>query len=109
LLERHVQLFNEAVSSGDYDAFLATFADDAVMRFDGSPVGPYVGRRAIAQAYVDQPATDTIALIDMEEIGSDAVKALFEWDAGGTGQMYLRWSQAQLVELSLAESEPSSG
>jgi hypothetical protein len=40
----------------------------------------------------------------MEEIGTDAVKASFEWDAGGTGQMYLRWHRDQLVELSIAFS-----
>jgi ketosteroid isomerase-like protein len=104
MLERHVELFNEAVSSGDYDAFLATFAEDAVMNFDDVPTGPFVGRPAIAQAYATQPPSDTMALIDLEEIGSDAVKASFEWDAGGTGQMYLRWSKAQVVELSIAFS-----
>lgn len=109
LLERHVELFNDAVSSGDYDLFLATFADDAVMRFDGLPLGPFVGRLAIKEAYANRPATDTIALIDMEEIGTDAVNASFEWDAGGTGQMFLRWSQTKLVELSIAPSEPTSG
>jgi len=109
LLERHVELFNEAVSTGDYHPFLATFADDAVMRFDDFPLGPFVGRPAIAEAYASQPASDTMALIDMEEIGTDAVKASFEWDAGGTGQMYLRWNHTQLVELSIALSEPSAG
>ncbi len=104
MLERHVELFNEAVSSGDYDPFLATFADDAVMSFDDIPMGPFVGRPAIAEAYATQPPSDTMALIDMEELGTDAVKASFEWDAGGTGQMYLRWSKAKLVELSIAFS-----
>jgi steroid delta-isomerase len=108
LLERHVELFNEAVSTGNYDPFLATFADDAVMRFDAFPLGPFFGRPAIAEAYAIQPASDTMALIDMEEIGTDAVKASFEWDAGGTGEMYLRWSQMMLVELSIAFSEPSA-
>ena len=109
LLERHVELFNQAVSTGDYNPFLATFADDAVMRFDDFPLGPFVGRPAIAEAYASQPPADTMALIDMEEIGTDAVKASFEWDAGGTGQMYLRWKQTQVIELSIVFSEPSAG
>jgi steroid delta-isomerase len=104
LLERHVELFNEAVASGDYSAFLANFADDAVMRFDDVPLGPFVGRAEIAQAYATQPASDTMALIDMEEVGGDGVKASFEWDAGGTGQMFLRWESGQVVELSIAFS-----
>jgi steroid delta-isomerase len=104
LLERHVELFNEAVATGDYGPFLATFAGHAVMRFDDFPLGPFQGRAAIAEAYATQPPSDTMALIDMEEIGADAVKASFEWDAGGTGQMFLRWEADQVVELSIAFS-----
>jgi hypothetical protein len=113
LLERHVELFNAAVSSGDYDPFLATFAEDAVMRFDDLPVGPFVGRGAIAEAYATQPPSDTMALIGMQEVSADAVTAAFEWDAGGTGRMYLRFrdsrpghgaldSGAEVVELAIA-------
>jgi hypothetical protein len=104
LLERHVELFNEAVASGDYGPFLATFSDQAVMRFDDVPMGPFVGRPAIADAYATQPPSDTMALIDLEEIGTDGVKATFEWDEGGTGQMYLRWVDGAVVELSIAFS-----
>jgi steroid Delta-isomerase len=105
LLERHVELFNEAVDTGDYGPYLQTFADNAVMRFDDVPIGPFVGLAAIAEAYATQPPTDTMALIDMEEIGSDAVRASFEWDeGGGTGEMYLRWQSNCLVELSIAFS-----
>jgi ketosteroid isomerase-like protein len=102
LLERHVELFNEAVRTGDYSAYLATFADDAVMRFPDQPVGPFHGKGAIAEAYATQPPLDTMALIDMEEIGTDAVKASFEWDAGGTGQMYLRWIDGRLTQLDVS-------
>jgi hypothetical protein len=38
----------------------------------------------------------------MEELGADAVRAAFEWDAGGTGEMYLRWDSERLVELVIA-------
>ena len=82
--------------------FLATFADDAVMRFDDLPVGPYFGKAVIAQAYADEPPRDTMALIDMEELGTDGVKASFEWDAGGTGEMVLRWEDDRVVELTIA-------
>ena len=102
LLEHHVELFNEAVGTGDYGAFLDTFADEAVMRFDDVPIGPFLGKGEIAQAYATQPPSDTMALIDMEELGADAVRAAFEWDAGGTGEMYLRWDSERLVELVIA-------
>ena len=60
------------------------------------------GRAEIVDAYRSQPPTDTIALIDMQEVGTDGVEAAFEWDAGGTGRMYLRWADDLLVELSIS-------
>jgi hypothetical protein len=45
-VEEHFRLFNEAVRSHDYTAFVATFTPDAVMSFKGVPVGPYTGRVA---------------------------------------------------------------
>lgn len=99
LLERHVELFNDAVRTGDYSDYLRTFADSAVMRFTDFPVGPYAGVAEIAEAYATQPPSDTIALIDMQELARDTVKASFEWDAGGTGEMLLRWHGDRLVEL----------
>lgn len=101
LLERHVELFNEAVRTGDYGPFLETFADRAVMTFDDMPLGPFLGKDAIKDAYVTQPPSDTMALIDMEEVGRDGVNALFEWDAGGTGRMFLRWDSGHLTELAI--------
>jgi steroid Delta-isomerase len=101
LLERHIELFNAAVVSGNYDQFVATFAEDAVMRFDDFPIGPYVGRGAIADAYATQPPSDTMALIGMQVVGRDAVTAGFEWDAGGTGHIYLRFKRGKVVELSI--------
>jgi ketosteroid isomerase-like protein len=102
LLERHVELFNEAVRTGDYAPYLRTFADDAVMNFDDFPIGPFRGIAEIVDAYETEPPSDTMALIDMQEIGEDAVEAAFEWDAGGTGRMFLRWADDRLVELSIS-------
>ena len=42
-VEEHFRLFNQAVRSQDWTAFLATFTPDAVMRFEGVPAGPYAG------------------------------------------------------------------
>jgi hypothetical protein len=106
LLEEHVELFNAAVSSGDYRPFLAMFADHAVMRFDDFPLGPFVGRREIAEAWTIRPASDTMALIDMRIVSSDAVYAAFEWDAaGGTGEIFLRFDSGKVIELVLSFGE----
>jgi ketosteroid isomerase-like protein len=101
LLEQHVGLFNEAVRTGDYGALLATFADHAVMTFVDVAVGPFRGKREITYAYATRGPSDTIALIGMEENGHDGVIALFEWDAGGTGRMLLRWHSGTLTELAI--------
>jgi hypothetical protein len=104
LLERHVELFNEAVRTGDYGPYLETFADNAVMNLDDLPRGPFEGRQQIAHAYDSEPPGDTIALIDMQEVGGDAVEAAFEWDEGGTGRMFLRWNANRVVELSISNT-----
>jgi steroid Delta-isomerase len=99
LLERHVELYNDAVASGDFGPLLATFGRQAVMSFDDVPLGPFRGLVEIRNAYATRTFTDTMALIDMEKVGPDAVTASFEWDAGGTGQMYLRWQDDEMVAL----------
>ena len=83
----HVAAFNEAVESGDWDTFAGRFAVDAVMRFVGVPVGPFVGRAAIAAAYREDPPGETMALV---EDGDE--RSLFRWSGGGTGVMELRWA-----------------
>jgi ketosteroid isomerase-like protein len=98
LLERHVEKHNEAVRTSDFGSFLAMYADNAVMSFDDLPVGPFHGYPAIVEAYSQLPPDDTMWLIDMHEVGNDAVTASFEWEAGGTGEMFLRWHNGLIVE-----------
>jgi steroid Delta-isomerase len=64
LLEREVEAFNEGVRSGDWSPLLALFAEDAVLEFDGIPVGPFHGCDAIAEAYRSMPPDDEIVLLD---------------------------------------------
>lgn len=54
-LEHHVATFNTAVESGDFDPLVALFAADAELSFEGVPVGPFRGRKAIAAACAAQP------------------------------------------------------
>src|SRR5882672_12812233 len=67
LLEEHVRRFNEGVRNGDFGPMAAAFADDAEMRFEGVPVGPFVGRDAIAAAYRNQPPDDQVEIFEKEE------------------------------------------
>jgi hypothetical protein len=90
LLERHVAAFNEAVASGDWDAFVERFADDGELVFVGVPVGPFRGREAIADAYRAQPPDDAIAILDSAEVGGELVAA-YAWsgEGGKAGLMIL--------------------
>jgi len=83
----HVDAFNHAVTSGDWDAFAQRFAADARMSFVGVPAGPFHGRTAIAAAYRENPPTETMTL---EGPDGDTVK--FRWAGGGTGTMELGWA-----------------
>jgi hypothetical protein len=51
VLDAHVRRFNAAVRSNDFSRKVAGFTPDAEMAFEGVPVGPFVGREAIAEAY----------------------------------------------------------
>lgn len=42
-VDRHVELLNDGVRTGNFDPFVATFAEDAVMRFEGVAAGPFCG------------------------------------------------------------------
>ncbi|MGH3679059.1 MAG: nuclear transport factor 2 family protein [Natronosporangium sp.] len=100
-VREHLAAFNTAQRSGDWQPFLAGFADDAVMSFAGVPAGPFRGRAAIAQAYAEQPPTDTMHAVSVRtEQDTDLVR--FAWDAGGTGTMTLRWRDGQLASLHVA-------
>jgi ketosteroid isomerase-like protein len=58
----HVQAFNHAVTTGDWKTFTDRFAEDAVLEFVGPPVGPFIGREAILDAYTEHPPEDTIEI-----------------------------------------------
>jgi steroid Delta-isomerase len=76
----HVKAFNAAVLNGDWDAFALRFAEDAVLEFVGPPVGPFVGRAAIAAAYRSSPPDDTIELMGPVREAGDEVIAPYRWD-----------------------------
>ena len=80
LLERHVELFNDAVTTGDFGPMLEQFTDDAELRFEGVPVGPFQGREAIAGAYAAQPPDDRIDIVAAEETPNEIV-ARYAWRA----------------------------
>ena len=41
LLQAHVRAFNDGVRTGDWEPMLDRFADDAELRFENAPAGPF--------------------------------------------------------------------
>jgi ketosteroid isomerase-like protein len=99
---QHQELFNDSVRTGDFEAFAATFAEDAIMTFDGVPVGPFKGRHKIEAAYNAQPPTDTMSIWSVEEISEDTVFARFDWDNGGSGSMQVQWREGEVTNLTIS-------
>jgi steroid delta-isomerase len=103
-LSDHVEAFNHAVTSGDWQTFAERFADDAVMTFVGVPAGPFRGRVAIAAAYCENPPTETMTLLDEDHQGS----AHFRWTSGSTGIMHLTWTPTETIQtLTVTFDDPS--
>jgi len=101
VLRAHVDRFNEAVRSHDYAGMVAGFAPEAEMAFEGVPVGPFVGREAIAAAYASQPPRDEVRLLGVPVVERDAVECAYAWasDAQATGRMILTVQDGLIVRL----------
>jgi hypothetical protein len=101
LLDEHVRRFNEGVRSGDFASMAAAFAEDGEMHFEGVPVGPFVGRDAIAAAYRDQPPDDEVEIFDTEE-RDELIVARYAWlrDEGRqAGEMRISQRNGQIQKL----------
>jgi len=101
LMERHVRAFNAAVAEGDWDPMLARFADDAELRFENAPAGPFVGKDAIRSAYAEQPPDDAVQLLGIQEDDEHHVTAAFAWSRGGTGRMLLEHERGAITRLTV--------
>jgi steroid delta-isomerase len=78
LLNQHIDRFNRAVRSGEWDEMTAHFTDDAELAFEGVPAGPFHGRETITAAYRDQPPDDEVRILDADQVG-DEVIAGYAW------------------------------
>jgi drug/metabolite transporter (DMT)-like permease len=91
LLDDHVERFNAGVRTGDWEPMVGGFADDAEMEFRGVPVGPYVGRDAIADAYREQPPDDELRVLEQRKVDG-RIEARYAWQAEpdvAAGELFL--------------------
>jgi len=101
LLGDHVRRFNEGVRTRDFEPMADGFTEDAEMHFEGVPVGPFVGRDAIAAAYRDQPPDDEIEILAQTE-RDGMVVARYAWlrDHGKqAGEMRLTRQDGRIKKL----------
>ena len=94
LLDEHVERFNQGVRTGDFGPMAQAFAEDAELRFVGIPVGPFVGREAVGEAYAAQPPDDEIVLLD-----ADGTYAWADEPEIPAGQMFLTERDGEIVRL----------
>jgi hypothetical protein len=96
----HIDCFNAAVTSGDWSRLIASLHPDAIMTFVGPPVGPFVGRDAIAEAYTRNPPDDTMRILAVRT-DAEAEVISFEWSRGGTGVLTIHRNADQITSLAI--------
>jgi steroid delta-isomerase len=98
VLDRHVAGFNAGVRSGDWSSMLEQLSDDVEVEFVGIPVGPFLGRQAIAEAYRMQPPDDE--LVVLAPVGENAV--LYAWSREPTrpaGELHLSVREGRIERI----------
>ena len=105
LMERHVRAFNAAVGDGDWEPMLSRFTESSELHFENVPAGPFVGLDAIRRAYAEQPPTDTIQLLGIQENDEHNVAAAFAWSQGGTGHMLIEHDRGAVKRLTVVFDE----
>ena len=108
LLERHVELFNQGVRSGDFAPMLEQFTEDAELVFEGVPAGPFHGKEAIAAAYSSSPPDDEVDVLSSEQ-DDETIVARYAWradDGRPAGRMIFTTRGEQIARL-VVTFEPS--
>jgi steroid Delta-isomerase len=100
-VDRYVEAHNAAVRSGEWSALAEWFTDDAEVRFEGAPVGPFHGRDEIRAAYASRPPDDEVEIRAVKEQG-DRTIADYGWaqEPGiRAGEIRLAWQGDRIREL----------
>ena len=105
LVDRHVRAFNHGVRSGDWEPMLAGLADDAELRFENVPVGPFSGIGEIRRAYLEQPPDDELRLLGSQDNDEHTAVAAFAWLRGGTGRLVIEHDRGAITRLTVVFDE----
>ena len=102
LLDSHVDRFNRGVRTGDFGPMVEHLTEDATMRFEGVPAGPFEGAAAIAAAYRAQPPDDEIVVLGWRTDPAGTVIADYAWasaPAARAGELRLTFRGDRIAEL----------
>ena len=100
-IDEYISTHNAAVRSADWSAFADWFTDEAEVRFEGVPVGPFRGREEIRRAYEEQPPDDEVEIRGVREDG-DRTVADYGWSRDGgvrAGELRITWDGERIREL----------
>jgi hypothetical protein len=100
-IDAYVADHNIGVRTGHWSRFAAWFTDDAEVRFEGVPVGPFRGRDEIHAAYEGRPPDDEVEIRNVRDAG-DRTVAEYRWQGDGgvhAGELRLWWDGARIREL----------
>jgi hypothetical protein len=105
---RHAALFNQGVRTGDFAAWLSTFAADATLTFEGLPIPPARGRDAIAAVYSGHPPSSPMRVVASTVGSGGVVTGEFVWVAAPTtgGRFTLHVQGDLLTRLEVALTAP---
>jgi steroid Delta-isomerase len=99
--DEYIEAHNAAVRSGEWEAFSRWFTDDAEVRFEGVPVGPFRGRDEIRAAYESRPPDDEVEVRNVRSEG-DRMVADYGWladDGVRAGELRVTWEDELIREL----------
>jgi RimJ/RimL family protein N-acetyltransferase len=85
VLYEYVARHNAGVREGEWEPLAECFTDDAVLEFEGAPIGPFAGCEAIATAYQERPPDDEVRVLGTEENGATVV-ARYAWSVDPEAQ-----------------------
>jgi steroid Delta-isomerase len=99
--DAYIATHNDAVRSGDWSGFANWFTDDAEVRFEGAPVGPFRGRDAIRAAYQQRPPDDEVEVRAVRNDGERTI-ADYGWASEPgvrAGALRVDWDGDRIREL----------
>ena len=99
--DEYIATHNAAVHSGEWEPFSRWFTEDAEMRFEGVPVGPFRGRDEIRTAYESRPPDDEVEVRNVRSEG-DRTVADYGWAADEgvrAGELRVTWEGDRIRDV----------